>query len=326
MIYNWKWSRVTVRTVVLISGIVVAGLLAYWTGGGSTRADEPVNIRPRAANPARAEDEKAIRKITEAFTNAFNAGDAKAVATLWAPEGELADVHGEVFRGRDAIEKMYGLQFSNAKGSKIKIAIDSIRFAGKETAIEAGTASVIPVDGHAVTAGRFTVVYVNSDRKWLMESVHESPFTSNSNYENLSDIEWMIGTWTANPPGSSVELKCEWVANRNFIHCTQSTKNGESVVGTSTQIIGWDPLHGRIRSWNFDSEGGFGSQLWTKDGKRWVLEATGVRRDSTVTEAANIITPVDGSTFTWQSVRRRVNGVEVADTVAIKAVRTAVKK
>jgi uncharacterized protein (TIGR02246 family) len=317
---NLKWIRVCVL------GIVIAGLLAYMISGGGAGADEDVGVRPRTINPAQAEEEKAIRKTAEAFTKAFNAGDTKAVVAMWTPDGEFVDVQGEVFRGRDAIEKMYVTHFTNAKESKIEITIDSIRFIGKETAIEAGTACAMPAAGRAATCSRFTAVQVKRDGKWLMESVHESPCKSSSNYDNLRDLEWMIGTWTANPPGSSVEMKCEWTCSRNFIHCTQATKKGDSVVATSTQIIGWDPLRGQIRSWNFDSDGGFGSELWTRDGQRWVLEATGVRRDATVTEAANIITPVDATTFTWQSLRRRVNGAEMPDTGVIKAVRVPVKK
>lgn len=31
-----------------------------------------------------------------------------------------------------------------------------------------------------------------------------------------------------------------------------------------TQVIGWDPAAGTIRSWMFDSDGGFGEGTWSK--------------------------------------------------------------
>jgi len=326
MNYNLNRSRVRIGAMLIMLGIAVAGLSAYLITGREAAADEEVGLRPRTINAAQAEDEKAIRKSTEAFMKAFNAGDVKAMMALWTPDGELVDVEGQVFRGRDAIEKMYVAHFANAKGSKIEITIDSIRFIGKDTAIEAGCATARPATGRAATSCRFTAVHAKRDGKWLMESVHESHYKTSSNYENLRDLEWLIGTWTANPPGGLVEMTCEWTANRNFILCKQATKKGDSVMATSTQVIGWDPLHGRIRSWDFDSEGGFGSELWTRDGQRWVLEATGVRRDATVTEAANVITQVDANAFTWQSIRRRVNGAEMPDTAVVKAVRVPVNK
>ncbi len=321
---QWNRGRLMVVSVILVA--VASGVVFYVTSGGRAGADEEVGLRPRPVNPARAEDEQAIRKAGETFVRAFNAGDAKAVAALWAADGDFMDVRGQVFRGRDTIEKILAANFANARGGKIEITIDSIRFLGKDTAVEKGTSYARPAAGGAATASRYTAVRVKRDGKWLLESVHEAAYQLESNYENLKDLEWVIGTWAANPPGVVVERKCEWVGNRNFILCRQETRKGDSVVATSTQVIGWDPIERRVRSWDFDSEGGFGSEVWTRDGVRWVLEATGVRRDASVTEATNIITPVDANTFTWQSIHRRINSAPLPDTGVVKAVRVPVKK
>ena len=326
MNHNEKWGRVRIATGAVTLGILAAGCLAYLAGGKRAGADEEVGLRPRVANPAQAADEKAIRQASATLVKAFNAGDAKAVAAQWTPDGDFMDVQGEVFRGRDAIEKMYATQFALAKGAKLEVTIDSIRFLGKDTALEKGTAHAPPVAGRTAAVSRFTAVRVKRDGKWLLESVHASPYQTGSNYEFLRDLEWMVGTWTAKPAGAVVEMTCAWTANRNFMLCIHTTRQGASVVATSTQVIGWDPTLGQIRSWDFDSEGGFGSELWHRDGPRWVLEAHGVRRDGGATEAVNIITPVDADTFTWQSVHRRVRGAELPDTEAVKAVRVPAKK
>ncbi len=321
-----KRGRVRIAGRAVTLAVVAAGGLAYLAGGGRAGADEEVGLRPRVANPAQAADEKAIHQASAALVKAFNAGDAKAVAAQWTPDGDFVDVQGEVFRGRDAIEKMYATQFALAKGGKIEVTIDSIRFLGKDTALEKGTARARPVAARTAAVTRFTAVRVKRDGKWLLESVHEAPYQAGSNYEFLRDLEWMVGTWTAKPAGAVVEMTCTWTANRNFMLCTHTTRKGDSVVATSTQVIGWDPTLGQIRSWDFDSEGGFGSELWHRDGERWVLEAHGVRRDGGTTEAVNVITPGDANTFTWQSVHRRVRGAELPDTEVVKAVRVAAKK
>jgi uncharacterized protein (TIGR02246 family) len=323
---NGKRGRVRIATWVATLGVLAAGGLVYLAGWGRAGADEEVGLRPRVANPAQAADEKAIRQASADLMKAFNAGDAKAVAAQWTPDGDFMDVQGEVYRGRDAIEKLYTTQFALAKGGKLEVTIDSIRFVGKDTALEKGTAHARPGAGRAAATTRFTAVRVKRDGKWLLESVHESPYQTGSNYEFLRDLEWMIGTWTGKPSGTVCEITCAWTANRNFMLCTHTTRKGDSVVATSTQVIGWDPTLGQVRSWDFDSEGGFGSELWHRDGERWVLEAHGVRRDGCTTEAVNIITPVDANTFTWQSVHRRVRGAELPDTEVVKAVRVAAKK
>ena len=44
---------------------------------------------------------------------------------------------------------------------------------------------------------------------------------------------------------------------------------------TVTQRIGWDPVADHIRSWEFDSEGGFGEGKWGGDGEPLGGEANG---------------------------------------------------
>src|SRR3954453_19419603 len=47
--------------------------------------------------------EAAIQQVAEGFVQAFHTGDAKAVAALWAPDGDYVDLSGRVFNGRKAI-------------------------------------------------------------------------------------------------------------------------------------------------------------------------------------------------------------------------------
>ena len=39
-----------------------------------------------------------------------------------------------------------------------------------------------------------------------------------------------------------------------------------------TQRIGWDPVAGQFRSWDFDSQGGYSEGLWSRDGDRWIIK------------------------------------------------------
>src|SRR5438046_2186495 len=50
-----------------------------------------------------AADEKTIRANVALFVKAYNAGDAKAVAALFSPDGEIEDKEGNVHSGREAI-------------------------------------------------------------------------------------------------------------------------------------------------------------------------------------------------------------------------------
>ena len=74
-----------------------------------------------------------------------------------------------------------------------------------------------------------------------------------------------------------------------------------------TEVIGWDPRTSRIRSWVFDSDGGFGENVWVHDGNRWLIKYSGTLADGSEASATHILTNVDAATATLQSKDRVVD-------------------
>ena len=83
-------------TLTALLGLLLAATLPC-------RADDPPKNPSRAANPAdpagRSDEEKAIRAEFEAFGQAFQKGDAGAIAALFTEEGEAIGVEGETIQG-----------------------------------------------------------------------------------------------------------------------------------------------------------------------------------------------------------------------------------
>jgi uncharacterized protein (TIGR02246 family) len=274
-----------------------------------------------ASKPSSAADEKAIRVTADAFVKAFNAADAKAIAALWATDAEYTDESGQSFQGRAAIEKEYADAFKQHRGAIMTVKIESIRFLGPELGIEKGVAWVKSPGGLADTAARYTVVHARRDGKWTMVLGRDAPYVPVSNEDYLKGVEWLIGDWTPEAKNQPLRLHFEWMAQRNFIKNTYTVvKDGQSTL-TGAQIIGWDPKLGRIVSWHFDAQGGFGKDVWMRDGSKWVIEATGVLRDGSESTSVNIATPIDANSFTWQSVNRTLDGVSLPNVPPVKIVR-----
>src|SRR5262245_39266468 len=59
---------------------------------------EKTEARPAVDHSA---DEDAIRANVAAFTKAYNAHDAKAIAALFTPNGQVVDEEGNASEGRD---------------------------------------------------------------------------------------------------------------------------------------------------------------------------------------------------------------------------------
>jgi uncharacterized protein (TIGR02246 family) len=275
---------------------------------------------PRAAEQSKSDsnDKAAIAKNGEAFIEAFHKGDATSLAGFFVEEGDYTDQTGRHLKGRKAIEQAFKTLFSQNKDLKLHIESLSLDFVTPDVAIEDGTTEVFPADGGPPTKARYTIVHVKKGDKWLLKSVRNSPFNPPSNYPRLRGLEWAIGEWTSQTgDGAGEQLTLAWEENQNFIVATFATTARDVIVARAKQWIGWDPEAKRLRSWIFDGTGGFGEGSWTRDGKKWTVQAKLTLRDGKKATATFIIAPGDGGTMTLQAVDRTTDGNKLPDTKAI---------
>jgi uncharacterized protein (TIGR02246 family) len=254
-------------------------------------------------------DEAAIRKAVEAYVAAFNQGDAKALSALWSPEAVYTNrLSGEEVVGREAIEEQFASLLADAKGARMEATTDAIQFVSPNVAIEHGTAKVILPDQDPEESA-YSAVYVRRDGQWLLDRVSEEqvPVVA-SHYEHLKDLEWMIGTWVDQDDEARIETTCSWTRNQNFMTRSFMVVVADRVEMAGMQIIGWDPAAQRIRSWVFDSDGGFGEGVWSRKGNAWHVQTSGTLPDGSRSSSVNIMSILDQDSFTWQSVNRVAGG------------------
>ena len=275
---------------MLVSAIVVCGC-------GWATAQE---ADPQAA------DEAAIRKAVESYVAAFNQGDARSVAASWREDGELVTPAGEVFQGREAIQGGFETYFAENQGVQLEVEVASIRLEKPDRAIEEGTARVVR-PGEPAIETVYTATHVKQDGQWKMQSIREAS-PPPSHYEQLKELEWLIGEWVDQDENATVETVCQWTKNKNFITRSFAASIAEHMELEGTQVIGWDPSQQVIRSWLFDSDGGFGVGLWTQEGNRWTIQFLQVLPGGEKASSVNILTRVDDNTFTWRSINREVDG------------------
>ena len=154
-----------------------------------------LSARPAsAADPIdNAKEEAAIQKTAEEFAEAFDKGDAKALAAFFTEDGDMIDQEGHQVKGRKAIEDLYAKLFAETKGAKLHITITSLRVARPDLALEDGLTEVTSPDGGLPSAARYTVVHVKQEGKWLLESVREAIAVPPNNAEHLEDLAFLIG-------------------------------------------------------------------------------------------------------------------------------------
>ena len=105
---------------------------------------------------------------------------------------------------------------------------------------------------------------------------------------------------------ADIRFSCRWTSNQNFLVQTFKVYVEGRVDFEGTQVIGWDPHAQTIRSWMFDSDGGFG--VGAGRGKR-ALERADVERVArrTCGSATNLYELVDENTVRYRSIGRQVD-------------------
>jgi uncharacterized protein (TIGR02246 family) len=277
---------------------------------------------PASAQPPKGNKQEgdAIFKNAQAFAEAFQKGDAKALAAFWVADGDYTDETGHLYKGRAAIEKAFTGLFAENKGLKLRINSEALRFLTPDVAVEDGVTEVIAPDGSPPSRARYTIVHVKKDGKWRLGSVRDTVFAPTTNYEHLRGLEWAIGDWADDSAkGEVARVSFAWSENQGFIVSNFTTTFKNIAIGGGTQWIGWDPRAKQLRSWTFDTDGGFGEGTWAGEGKgKWVIKTKMVLQDGKQVVATNVLTRVDADTLAWQSRDRSVDGNVLPDTKEIR--------
>ena len=121
----------------------------------------------------------------------------------------------------------------------------------------------------------------------------------------------MVGEWLDESSDSIIHATCRWSDDKNFLLRDFVIHVQGKPVMNVTQRIGWDPLTKQIKSWVFDSDGGYGDAFWARNGNQWIIKSTGVLPDGRIATATNILTRTGPNTARWASTERTVGG-EVA--------------
>lgn len=270
-----------------------------------------------------AEDLPAIQKLVKAFAQGFNSHQPSAIAELFTEDAEITDESGRTLQGRPAIEKLYGGLFKMQPEARMQVQVNSIRFLGKVMATEEGATTIV-ADANPdspVELSRYSATYVKQDANWKIASARDLPSLPLTPAEHLQGLNWLIGTWVDENSDSIVQTTFRWSDDKNFLLSDFTIRVGNGPPLKGTQRIGWDPRTSELRSWTFDSAGGFGEAVWTRDGNRWISKTSGVSRQGQTASATNILTQISKDQATFQSRDRIVGGVTAPDIVEIPIVR-----
>jgi uncharacterized protein (TIGR02246 family) len=276
-----------------------------------------------ADEPLEAVDAKQIEAEAAAYVAAFNAKDAAALSRHWSETGVyVRPADGVRLVGRKAIEEDFRLAFAERPDAVLSVKVDAIRFVTADVAIEEGIAAVAS-PGEPPARSGYAAVHVKRDGEWQIDSIRETdlPAEEAAAGDHLAELGWLIGDWIDDSKTAVVETSVTWTKNSTFLSYAFKVSAGEQNELEGTQVLGWDPVQKTIRSWMFDSDGGFGEGVWTRRGDRWEVKLRQVLADGRTASSTNIYAPRDEDSFTWQSINREIDGERLPDVAPVTVVR-----
>jgi uncharacterized protein (TIGR02246 family) len=116
-----------------------------------------------------AAEEAAVKAITAAWLNAYNAGDVEKIVAMYAEDAVLMPPHAAVATGHAGIRAFLTTDTAAAKAAGVKI-VPGAATAGVagDTGWESGSYTIADASGATVDSGSYLSVARKSNGKWLL--------------------------------------------------------------------------------------------------------------------------------------------------------------
>jgi uncharacterized protein (TIGR02246 family) len=300
--------RFTTSTLLRAACAVACGLATV------TATHAQTTTAPAAAPAAMSALDEACVREAEATVKAFNAGDAAALGAMFLESGELVDDQGVVHAGRPAIVELFKGFFATYPQAVLEMQPTSARPVGDGLVVEEGERRITAGDGATTAQMHYVAVRSKQGDRWPIASYHEfadDPLPTPR--EILQSAAWLVGEWIDESPEGKTTITFRWSDDGNFLLGDYEITGTDGSSSRSTQRIGWDPVTGQLRSWTFDSDGGFSVGEWDVVAEGWAVKSEATMPDGTTGSATMTIAPQDSDHFVVRATDRIVGGVEAPD-------------
>lgn len=254
--------------------------------------------------------EKVLQRLQD-LTTAINNGNEDVLPSFWTEDGEYANpASGEVLEGKEAIAKFFQERVKEIKKRQLTFSFKpgKVDFPDPDLAIVEGV-SEISDKGALLQRNARRIELVKDNGQWFIDAIREIEVApAPPIYGHLKGLDWLIGKWKDQDDDVTITFTTKWNKFKNFIIQRFKMKVYGTVEMEGLQIIGWDPIEQKIRSWVYDSDGGFGNGIWSKDGNSWNAVLNYVLSDGKKASATYSYTNINDKSYSFSATNRTING------------------
>jgi uncharacterized protein (TIGR02246 family) len=261
------------------------------------------------ARPAPGAHEIDVRKLFEAYEQAVNKHDTKAVAQFWQEDGTYESKSTKVkAQGPAEVAALYEKLFKADPKCEVSIEVKKLRMLGVAAIFDC-TVAVKHTHGE-VTHSELNGAALHEGNSWQIVQVVETDVPApDSAAGQFRDLAWLVGKWSDDTSTGRVVNQFVWTSGRSFLARNYRQESQGNVVREGTQIIGWDAEHQCLRCWLFDGDGTFGEGLVVREApNKWVIKLALKLADGRRGSLSQLVERAGHGTLKLQITEREVDG------------------
>lgn len=266
---------------------------------------------------------KQVEKRLQDFIEAINKTNVDAFPSFWTQDVTIMNPGtGEVYKGKSEIIDYLQKRNQEIRDRQLNFTFTpaKIVFPAPDQAVVEGSVE-IKDKGQLVQRVFRKIKLSNVDGQWLIKEVREIEVAPAPDISpQLKDLEWLIGNWKDSDEDVTISFSAKHDKYNNFIVQNFKMEIYDQEAMEGMQIIGWDPIEKTIRSWVYDSDGGFGQGTWAKKDGVWYVASKYVLSDGSKAAATNIYSEINDRSYRYSSIDRSIDG-ELLDNIAPVTVR-----
>ena len=265
--------------------------------------------------------EKIVERLKK-FTDDYNNGKDANIGEYWTENAEIFNpVTGEAIVGKENVVQYLQSRMKELNGDKLVFNVTHIEYPDENSAAIEGTLEFLK-NGKVIDRRARKIGLIKDNGTWYLDVIREIQVPpAPSSYERLKDLEWLLGNWKDKDEDVTIEFKTKWDAHQNFLiqKFNMNVYGIEELQGM--EIIGWDPVEKNIRSWIFDSDGGFGSGIWTKEGANWKVKVNYVLPNGVVASDIDMFSNINEKSYTYSTSNRKEGNESLPDIEPVTVLR-----
>lgn len=284
----------------------------------------PALMAQQTAKPAAVPADDIVTAAESRAANlvkAFESAKVDEVTRLFSADAEFVDEEGNIYQGKQEIEALFKSFFEKFPGAKLTTTVDSVRPVGSSMLVEEGTRTITVADASSTASLRYLMVLTKEGNEWKISLVREfTQDTLPTQLDYLMPLSLLEGEWIDENPSGATRVHYHWNEEKTFLLGEYTIQISGRPAMKSSQRLGWDPVQQKIRSWTFDTDGGFSEGYWTPTESGWIVKSTATLPSGEIGSATLLVTLLDDDRITVSS-RDRVIGNTVEEPFEIQIVR-----